>query len=310
MVQVHLGPPCVHRRSAAHSPEFGRPAATPPDTSLGTAWARDGEAAVTTADWKKVVRPHLGPDWTIRRRFAYLQPIGWNAFGLLAEGSSRSTPGFHVYRVRLPLLPHTSVMNLSWSNRLGGGSRLWEPADPGLPTVLMNAIRESERDHAQTTVTLSTSAAAAANVNMMETRAYALLVDGRVVEARALSWTRGTTSRRPNCRVGSSPSAAARYADPRLMPSTAAASLTVSVTLLSSMISASPSGQRSDGGHRRHRAPVGRRVRHLRRVLDATPGRLRTRSRPRSAGRLTWAQRGHERGDIGRHGYVAHSVIR
>src|ERR687896_398742 len=80
-----------------------------------------------TADWKRLTEPVLGDDWRTSKALTYRVPIGWVLHGLLAEDSAAHRPDFYLWIVRMPLVVPTDVVDLSWSERFGDSSRVFDP---------------------------------------------------------------------------------------------------------------------------------------------------------------------------------------
>jgi hypothetical protein len=131
-------------------------------------------------DWKRFAKPVLGEGWQFSKLFAYCAPVGWVVRGVLAERSSQG--GFYLWEVRLPLYFPTDVLVLDWSERIGGGTRVWTVC----PETALVLEREGARIGAKAAASVSLlldPPGGADNVSMQEARAYGLVVVGRVESA-------------------------------------------------------------------------------------------------------------------------------
>lgn len=128
------------------------------------------------AEWKRFTQPILGTDWRFSKSLAYRVPVGWILHGLLAEESAAQRPGFYLWIVRMPLVPAMTVIDLSWSERFGGPSRVFEPT---VRTTRAALTRAAEIVIEQSAIgSLPSEPGGVDNVRMQETRAYGLLLDG------------------------------------------------------------------------------------------------------------------------------------
>lgn len=130
-----------------------------------------------TADWKRLTKPVLDDGWRLSRALAYRVPVGWILHGLLGEDSPANHPGFYLWMVRMPLLVPTDVVDLSWSERFGDSSQVFDPSAPSTRDALAQAAKVVSANAASDSV-LVDPPGGAENVRMQETRAYALLVMG------------------------------------------------------------------------------------------------------------------------------------
>ncbi|MBI4882800.1 MAG: hypothetical protein HY826_01945 [Actinobacteria bacterium] len=101
--------------------------------------------------------------------------MSWVLYGVLAERSSSG--GFHLWDVRMPLYVQSSVIDLTWSERVGGGTRVWDTNAAGA-----QAIAETERSVAAAAEApdsvLLLPPGGADNVRMQAARAYGLVLEG------------------------------------------------------------------------------------------------------------------------------------
>lgn len=130
---------------------------------------------MTPAEWRRFASPVLGENWAFSKLLAYWCPVSWVLYGILAERSSSG--GFYLWDVRMPLYQKSSVIDLSWSERVGGGTRVWEADAAGA-----RAIAETERSVAAVAQAadsvLLVPPGGADNVRMQEARAYGLVLEG------------------------------------------------------------------------------------------------------------------------------------
>jgi len=130
-----------------------------------------------SADWKQLTEPVLGDGWRISRALAYRVPIGWVLHGLLAEDSAANDLDFYLWVVQMPLVVPTDVIDLSWSERFGDSSRVFDPTAATTQGVVAQAgVVVSE--HAAAGAVVVDPPGGADNVRMQEARAYGLLLMG------------------------------------------------------------------------------------------------------------------------------------
>lgn len=132
---------------------------------------------MTPAEWRRFASPIVGENWGFSKRLAYWRPVDWVVYGILAEGSSSG--GFYLWDVRIPLYESRTVINLSWSRRVGGGSKRWE-----MDAAAAQAIAETQRSiaaavEAADSVLITTPL----NLGMQETWAYGLVLEGKIAAA-------------------------------------------------------------------------------------------------------------------------------
>jgi hypothetical protein len=131
---------------------------------------------VDSAVWKRIVKPLLSEDWALKARFAHIRPVGWVIHGVLWEASA-SDPGFYLWRWRMPLYKPTTVISLSWSERHGGGSQLYDPADESTQVSVSEAMSLVQAEAEREAIVVDPPGGAD-NIGTMEVRAYGLLLDG------------------------------------------------------------------------------------------------------------------------------------
>jgi hypothetical protein len=143
------------------------------------AWLPEGAsargAAMTPAEWKRFASPVLDENWQFSRLLAYWHPVSWVLHGVLAERSSSG--GFYLWDLRMPLYVESSVIDLSWSERVGGGTRLWNVDGAGADAVARTGRSVAAAAQSAGSVLLPPPGGAD-NVRMQETRAYGLVLEG------------------------------------------------------------------------------------------------------------------------------------
>lgn len=146
------------------------------------------------AEWKRLSKPTLASteaDWRWTRRLAYIHPVEWIAHGVLAEGS-RDPPGeFYLWVVRMPLMaPLGGVFDLSWSDRLGGGTTTYTPGSSAAVNAIAKAAAAAVHDARSGGLVLDPPGGVD-NGLMQEVRAYGLLLAGDEAGAREVLWRVG-----------------------------------------------------------------------------------------------------------------------
>jgi hypothetical protein len=116
----------------------------------------------------------LDENWRFSKLLAYWQPVSWVLHGILAERSSSG--GFYLWDLRMPLYMPSSVIDLSWSERVGGGTRLWNVDSAGTDAVARTGRSVAVAAQSADTVLLPPPGGAD-NVRMQEARAYGLVLE-------------------------------------------------------------------------------------------------------------------------------------
>ena len=132
-----------------------------------------------SAEWQRLAAPVLNGKWRFRKSLAYLVPVHWALYGLLAEESAASRPDFYLWMVRMPLVAPTDVVDLSWSERFGGSSRVFSRGSPETRDTLKEAA-ELVAMEASVRRTIVDPPGGVDNVRMQEARAYGLLLDNNI----------------------------------------------------------------------------------------------------------------------------------
>lgn len=130
---------------------------------------------MTPAEWKRFASPMLDENWRFSKLLAYWHPVSWVLHGILAERSSSG--GFYLWDLRMPLYVQSSVVDLSWSERVGGGTRLWDADAAGADAIARTEQSVAAAAQAADSVMLPPPGGAD-NVRMQEARAYGLVLEG------------------------------------------------------------------------------------------------------------------------------------
>ena len=113
-------------------------------------------------------------DWQTTSRFAFLAPVRWVLNGVLWEGSD-ATSGVYLWRLAMPLYQQVNVVDLSWSERHGGGAATFEADDHVLRAAVAEVMSEAEEAERKGSILLDMPVD---NVGTMEVRRYGLAVMG------------------------------------------------------------------------------------------------------------------------------------
>lgn len=126
------------------------------------------------SEWRRLVTPLL-PDnqgWQVQGvRLAYRAPVGRFLLGVLAEGSA--TKGHrYIWRLSMPLFEPGDSVDLSYSERIGGGSSTTSvEGETELSRALAAAIESSPSEDAEMARLADLSPGP--NIRLSETAAYA-----------------------------------------------------------------------------------------------------------------------------------------
>jgi hypothetical protein len=135
---------------------------------------------VKASEWKRFVAPIVGPGWQFSGQLAYRVPVGWVLHGLLAERSSG--PGFYLWKVRMPLyVPDTGLVLSYGSDRVGGGSHLWDVGPAAAQAVARTAVAVAS--DAQAARLIAPEPDYDEGFRTHETWAYGLVLEGEVDKA-------------------------------------------------------------------------------------------------------------------------------
>jgi hypothetical protein len=139
---------------------------------------------VKATEWKRVVRPLVpaGERWEFSGSLCYRAPVGRFLLGVLGEGSGFDR-GVYVWRVSMPLFVPSDAVVLSYSERVGGGSKKYDPANlEGLLRAISSGFRDlpSEDGELRRLVRLATGSP---NVRLLEAAAYGQVLLGNQVAA-------------------------------------------------------------------------------------------------------------------------------
>ncbi|HEX6420020.1 MAG TPA: hypothetical protein VFZ77_16080 [Acidimicrobiales bacterium] len=105
----------------------------------------------------------------------------WVLHGVLAEMSGRAD-SIYVWHLLMPLTAPVDVLDLSWSDRIGGGSQTYIAGSKEADAALLEAANRARRAHRENSIVVD-SPGGADNVHMQEALAYGLLVGGDVGSA-------------------------------------------------------------------------------------------------------------------------------
>lgn len=121
--------------------------------------------------------PDLGPgEWGLRRGLSYLRPIRWAVHGVLTERSG-SANRIYIWHVVMPLTAPVDVLDLSWSERMGGGSQTFVVNSSEAEAALAHAAERARALHHRRPLVVDPPGGAD-NIRMQEARAYGLVVSG------------------------------------------------------------------------------------------------------------------------------------
>jgi hypothetical protein len=142
---------------------------------------------VKVAEWKRVVRPVLpaDEDWEFRGSMCYRPPVRRVLLGVLGEGSGFDK-GVYLWRVSMPLFVPSDVVDLSWSERIGGGARKYDKFDEeALERAIGLAVDGLGSEEYALRAMASRETQASRNRRVHEVVGYAQLLLGDLGAARA-----------------------------------------------------------------------------------------------------------------------------
>jgi hypothetical protein len=149
-------------------------------------WPRGTGAGImiSAGEWKRLVKPLLddASAWEFRSKLCYRVPVKWALQGVLAEGSGFGG-GVFVRTVKMPLFVPDDTLNLSYSDRVGGGARkygLEEPDD--LRHAIVSALQQVRSE--QEAIVEFASYDKSRNLGAAEVGAYADILSGHLEQAR------------------------------------------------------------------------------------------------------------------------------
>lgn len=126
--------------------------------------------------WRSLVG-ELGDDsWRMTDRLGYVVPVRWVLHGVLWESSARSSNSY-LWLLRMPLYNPSPTLSLSWSQRVGGGARLYDPRHSDATAALTWAMDKAQAE-AQVGLVVVDSPGLVDNAASMEVRAYGRLLEG------------------------------------------------------------------------------------------------------------------------------------
>jgi hypothetical protein len=129
---------------------------------------------VRESEWRRLVTPLLPENqgWQVQgRRLAYRAPVGRFLIGVLAEGSIAKGHRY-IWRLSMPLFEPSDTVDLSYSERIGGGSSTVSVDDePAFARAVAAAIDLSASEEAEMARLADLSPGP--NIRLSETAAYA-----------------------------------------------------------------------------------------------------------------------------------------
>lgn len=129
-------------------------------------------------DFQRTVRPFLDDTWDYIGPLAFKRPVGWNLYGILGESTGVSRTACRPWLVRMPTYRPAEVIDLSWSVRVGGGTRTFELDDADLSVAITSARHACDRENSNTAVRLPQDADHLRNLSILEVQGYAAFLDG------------------------------------------------------------------------------------------------------------------------------------
>jgi hypothetical protein len=139
------------------------------------------------AEWKRVVRPLLPPEeaWEFRGSMCYRLPVNRVLVGVSGEGSGFDK-GVYIWRVSMPLFVPSDIVDLSWSQRMGGGARKYDSLDEeALQWAIGLAVEGLESEECALRRMVSRGTETSRNRRAHEVVGYALTLLGDLAAARA-----------------------------------------------------------------------------------------------------------------------------
>lgn len=133
---------------------------------------------MNTSTWNKLTADLPRDVWRRAKRLLYLDPVGWVVQGLVPEESADDPSSFYLWLFRMPLYVPSDVIDLSWSERFGGGSTRFDLSSDSARRAVSEAAAIVEKEMDRSDIVLDPPGGAD-NVRMQEARAYGLLLQGR-----------------------------------------------------------------------------------------------------------------------------------
>lgn len=138
------------------------------------------------AEWKRAVRPSLPADaeWDFRGALCYRFPVQRALLGVLGEGSGFDK-GVYVWRVTMPLFVPSDNVVLSWSERIGGGTRKYDKFDEeALAAAIAIAVEGLGNEDDALGQMVARDNPTSPNRRLHEVVAYARLLLGDLISAQ------------------------------------------------------------------------------------------------------------------------------
>lgn len=138
------------------------------------------------SEWKQVVKPLMpvGEDWQFRGSLCYRPPVHWYLLGVMGEGSGFDK-GVYIWRVAMPLFVPADVIDLSWSERVGGRTRKYDNLDKqALEAGIIAAFKNLGAEEEAVEQTAAREARESRNRRVQEVVAYARILSGNLSAAR------------------------------------------------------------------------------------------------------------------------------
>ena len=143
---------------------------------------------MNSREWKRLVQPMLPQDSScgFMQRLCYRRPVGWVLCGVLAEGSAYAEAGaFYLWDVQLPLFGPRQVLDLTFSERVGGGSKTYSVDEPDELRAALSEVlaRDMPSDDE---IAMRLAGGPLGNLLWAETAAYAVAHCGDAEQAQTL----------------------------------------------------------------------------------------------------------------------------
>jgi hypothetical protein len=137
------------------------------------------------SEWKRTARPLLPTEqnWEFRGSLGYRIPVHRMLLGVLGEGSGFDK-GVYIWRVSMPLFVPSDVIDLAWSERIGGGARKYDKFDEhALATAITTASEGLGREEEALHQIVARYAPASPDRRLHEVVGYAQVFLGDVIVA-------------------------------------------------------------------------------------------------------------------------------
>jgi hypothetical protein len=119
-------------------------------------------------------------------------PVNYVLLGIMEEGSGFDQ-GFYIWRVAMPLFVPTENVTLSWSERIGGGSRKFDEHDENaLADAISGVVAELKTEDIALNEIIARGTSIKANRRVDEIVGYAQIIIGDTSAARKTLARAGT----------------------------------------------------------------------------------------------------------------------